>query len=334
MSHTPHDALFKAVFSEPSRAMAEVRAVFPPEVTRHFDLDSAELVSGSFVDESLRERMADLLFRLRASGREAFAYLLFEHQSEPDALMVFRMLRYMVRIWERWLAENPEARTLPVILPLVLSHGPQGWTAASTLGELYDADPEALADLARWLPGYELPVDDLLAQTDAALRDRAADALGRLVVLSLKHSRTGEDLAALVVSWHELVREVVDAPSGVEAFRLVLNYVLQVRDVDEEEFGRLLELKAGPKTKEAFVTTAERLIEKGRQEGRQEGREEGREEGRHEGMQSLLLRLLSARFGPLTPEVVARVDAAEAASLELWSERVLSASSIEAVFAE
>lgn len=50
-----------------------------------------------------------------------------------------------VGIWEQWLRESPETRTLPAILPVVLYHGRHGagaWSAARSLEELYDLDEE------------------------------------------------------------------------------------------------------------------------------------------------------------------------------------------------
>ncbi|MGQ0504334.1 MAG: Rpn family recombination-promoting nuclease/putative transposase, partial [Myxococcaceae bacterium] len=42
--------------------------------------------------------------------------LLFEHQSGVDAMMPFRLLCYVTRVWERWLKENPKARRLPPVV--------------------------------------------------------------------------------------------------------------------------------------------------------------------------------------------------------------------------
>lgn len=176
MSGTPHDALFKAIFSQPALAMDEVRAVLPPELTRHLDAASAQLCAGSFVDEELKERHADLLFRVAVAGQDAFVYLLLEHQSEPDALMPYRLLRYLVRVWERWLAEHPGATTLPAIVPLVLTHASRGWTAPRTMHELYGLDPAVLRDFSRWLPALEFALDDLSTRSDEELRARVMGA--------------------------------------------------------------------------------------------------------------------------------------------------------------
>jgi len=59
-----------------------------------------------------------------------------------------------------------------------------------------------------------------------------------------------------------------------------------------------------------------------------------RDEGRNEGERILLLRQLRARFGELPPTVVARVDSAEAAVLERWGERVLTAKTLAEVLNE
>ncbi len=56
-----------------------------------------------------------------------------------------------------------------------------------------------------------------------------------------------------------------------------------------------------------------------------------RAEGRQEGEAEMLLRLLRLRFGPLSIEVTARVTAADAETLLRWSERVLSAPTLDAV---
>ena len=74
-------------------------------------------------------------------------------------------------------------------------------------------------------------------------------------------------------------------------------------------------------------------LTEGLTEGMMRGRAEGRAEGRREGETEMLLRLLRLRFGALPTEVVARVSAADAETLLLWSERVLTASCLEAVFA-
>jgi hypothetical protein len=63
-------------------------------------------------------------------------------------------------------------------------------------------------------------------------------------------------------------------------------------------------------------------------------RAEGHTEGRREGEAEVLLRQLRVRFGVLPEDVTARLNTADAETLLRWSERVLSASTLDAVFAE
>ena len=67
-------------------------------------------------------------------------------------------------------------------------------------------------------------------------------------------------------------------------------------------------------------------------EGRAQGIVEGMEQGRVDGERALLERQLLHRFGPLSAEVAARVDAATAADIEIWAEKVLDADTLEDVF--
>jgi hypothetical protein len=80
-------------------------------------------------------------------------------------------------------------------------------------------------------------------------------------------------------------------------------------------------------TKMRYVTSAERI-------GIRKGIERGRQEGWQEGQRELLEQLLAARFGRLPEWVSAKLAAADPARVAGWARRVLTAESLEAVFAE
>ncbi|WP_295437531.1 hypothetical protein [uncultured Thiodictyon sp.] len=90
-------------------------------------------------------------------------------------------------------------------------------------------------------------------------------------------------------------------------------------------------------TKMSYVTSWERFareegLEQGRREGWQEGQQAGWQAGQQEGEAKALLRLLQAKFGPPTPDLVARVQAAEPDQIEAWLTRILTANSQHEVF--
>jgi predicted transposase YdaD len=74
-------------------------------------------------------------------------------------------------------------------------------------------------------------------------------------------------------------------------------------------------------------------IEQWKQEGLQAGLQEGLLAGRQQGGSALLLRLLERRFGVLPGWATDRVRAADIATLDEWSLRVLDAASLEEVLA-
>lgn len=80
-------------------------------------------------------------------------------------------------------------------------------------------------------------------------------------------------------------------------------------------------------------TIAQWLEERGMDRGLKEGRKEGLKEGHKEGQHDLLLRLLRKRFGELPAGVVARIDAADEPSIARWAEQLLTAGTLDAVFA-
>ena len=62
-------------------------------------------------------------------------------------------------------------------------------------------------------------------------------------------------------------------------------------------------------------------------------REEGLHEGEKRGEAKALLRQLQAKFGPPTPEIATRVQGAEPGQLEVWLTRILTATTLDEVFA-
>jgi hypothetical protein len=73
-------------------------------------------------------------------ARPAFVFVLYEHQS-IDPMMPFRVLVYMVRIWQGWLRENPNARHLPPIVPHRALQRRRRWNAPLHMHGLFRHRP-------------------------------------------------------------------------------------------------------------------------------------------------------------------------------------------------
>jgi predicted transposase YdaD len=324
----PHDALFRFVFGKPVHAASELRAVLPAPLVARLDLAGLRLVNGSFVDEELNNRHADVLMRTRLDGREAFIYALIEHQSSPDPMMPLRMLRYVMRIWDRYLQEHPKAKRLPMIVPLVVYQGARRWTYPVELSELLDVDAETGRLAGEFLPRFRFVLDDLTQLDRSALRARPVTTPVRLTVRLLRIVSTHPSDAVAAVDSDDLddLREVLRYPDWRELLAALLKYIEVASETPPHRLAWLA-AQIGPEAEEVYVTTADML----RAEGRAEGEAKGRAEGRAEGAATVLVRQLTRRFGPIPDTVRERIDTATLAQLEAWSDRVLDASTLDDV---
>ena len=92
VSQTPHDAVFRQMLMHQAVAKDFLQLYLPAPFLAICELDSLQLVSGSFVEEDLRASYSDILYSLRTRHGPGYVYALIEHQSTPDKLMAFRLL--------------------------------------------------------------------------------------------------------------------------------------------------------------------------------------------------------------------------------------------------
>jgi putative YhgA-like transposase len=312
----PHDAVFRRILGTPSHAASQLRAALPPALVARLDLDRLALVPGSLVDATLRWRHADLLFTVPLDGREAFVYVLVEHQSGNDPLMAFRMLRYVVRVWDRYLADHPGASRLPAVLPLVVHHDERAWTAPVEVADLVDLDPGAAGALRDHVPRFRFLLDDLVRVDPAALRERPLTSTARLTLLLLKIGPGNPELAKELASWTDELRAVLDGPDGREEFAVLLRYIELVGEPEVRDQLHDLITALGPDAEDVYMTIADLH----------------RAEGRAEGRVETLVQLLTLKFGPLPDAVLAAVRDASADQLRTWTARVLTADTLDQLF--
>lgn len=215
------------MLGEPPNAASELRAVLPAEVVTRLELDQLRRVDGSFVDPELRWRHSDLLFTVPLQGRDAFVYVLVEHQSRTDPLMPFRMLRYVVRIWDRYLAEHPQAARLPAVVPLVVHHNRRPWSGPTDVLDLVDLEPDTVKVVEECLPRLRFLLDDLTVVDEQALRTRPLNPPARVMLLLLKIAADSPHLVADLGSWTDELRAAANLPGGEAVFQALVTYIQQ-----------------------------------------------------------------------------------------------------------
>jgi hypothetical protein len=324
-----HDNLVKHAFNDVENARGVLATAIPAKIVARIDMSSLSLRPGTFVNEDLEDLYSDILYAARISGRDALIYFLLEHKSEPERLTPLQVLGYMLRIWDQHESALPkrkrgEIRKLPVILPIVLHHGRDGWTAATCFEDLLDADADLLAALGEHVPRLRLIVDDLAKQSDDDLYARGATSFARLVLWALKNAREAGWLAGDIGRWKALIAAVLGERDGVRALTALFRYIVQTNPTVKREVLRgLLPGDRGPEVEEAVMNWFETEVDQGRKDGERKGERNAE--------RRLVLKLLRLRFGELPAAVVARVEAAEVPELEVWTERFVTASRLEDV---
>ena len=325
-----HDSLFRALLADPEHADAFLRGLLSNDITGLFDDTPPVLQDGSFIDEALANSQCDLLYEVRLkSGRPAFVYVLMEHKSQSDPGVPLQLASYTIRIWRRWVKENPgKARALPPIVPLVVYQGAAAWTAPPSLAAaIDDGGASGLAFPAGF--GYILRK---LEEVSPEEFERRAQLRAGVVALQ---GRAMESMA-------EVLRTL---PANSELRSQVLNYILRTyKDVGLAELLAAVRAADPEGDAEAEVgTIAQELIERGKAEGLVVGKAEGlavgkaeglaagktvgKAEGVAEGEAKSLLRLLERRFGSLPGWARERVSAASLEQLDAWLDGVLDARS-------
>ena len=292
-----HDQLFKALLEKFFRDFLEL---FFPKVAERLDFET--LV---FLDKELfadlpqgPTREVDVVARLEThEGEPGIVLVHVEVQARPEKDFARRMFEYSAMLWLR-----DRAPIFPVVLYL---QGGKGLTEdeyqVSLFGREFFRFRYASVGLAR-LRAEEYVEMGPLGATLAALMDWRKDA----------------DPVVLEADMQRRVAE-----SGLDDLRkfLLLDVIETYSKLSEEErarFERLVSRKEYRTMQEVKETWSDRM----RQEGRQAGLIEGKRE--------TLLRQLAVKFGPLSPETIAKVNAVPtAAELDACAERLVAAESLD-----
>lgn len=329
MTHRPHDALFKAAFGTAEGAAGLLRAIMPSAIVEAIAWTSLAVEPSSFIDEELEDLHSDILFSARLrDGDKVLLYVLVEHQSSPDAHMPLRMLAYLVRIWERFRGRTPHER-LPVIVPVLISHAPDGWTEATTFDALLAPAPSTLG-VEALVPRFELCVLDLAHRTDDEIRAWTLGTFQKLALMLLRDARDDARLDKSLTAWREQLRELHEtalrASTGMRAFSQLVRYIWLVAGSFRFQTFHARLVKQLPGGQETVMTIYEEIIG--------EGIQRGRTEGRTEGLAEAVRVLMTMKFGALDAAVDERISSATSAVLERYLKRVLASDSAAAVIAD
>ncbi|MEM9456953.1 MAG: Rpn family recombination-promoting nuclease/putative transposase, partial [Myxococcota bacterium] len=274
----------------------------------------------SYVNARLGRSACDVLLSVRFGGsrRRALLYVLLEHQRKPDPMMPFRMLKYACRAWEDYVERSDAIDGyLPPIIPLLVHQDPKGWRGARSLSDLHRLDGEDNVELCvppfieLHMQIHELKSDrvDMEALT---VRARTALQLMRLIATGV----ITRENAATLGEWFVEIRDEY----GHEALEAVMCYL-----ENADRSGTIMRAIEDLSPQELF---ADVIPEPGSPMAQRIARY------KREGRAEMLINLLRARFRRLPRAVTQRVNAGTSVELKRWGKRLLTADTLDEVFAK
>ncbi len=277
-----HDKLFRKALENPIVAQEFFAAHLPSHIKSIIDPSSLRMEKESFVEQSLRGSISDVLFSVKFSNEQGYLYLLAEHQSSSDSFMAFRLFRYMINIVARHREQHPEAKYLPLVYPLVFYNGEQKYTAPLNIWDLFENSKlakEIWTNDYRLINVHEIP--------DEEFKKRAWSGIMEFFLKNINHRNLLQKLDDIA----EVFPEIAKLTIGFDYLELMLTYSLTTIDKDDKiKLEEMLRAHLNKESGEKLMTSLahhweQEGIEKGILEGIQQGIEKGIQVGEARGIQ-------------------------------------------------
>ena len=325
-----NDFVFKKLFEQNPDLLRDlisaVRVGRPP-------IDSIEILNPGIPPEAIEGKaiVLDILACDSAGRRFNREMQMQQHQAVP-----LRMVFYLARMAGDQLQAGDEYTSLkPVVGIYLLDFAlmPEHPDQAAWTFELRDRrQPNVvLPDAPMELNVIELPKADRLGQNGGSPVEsapgNAAESARSAWIKFFKHAKEPAIMSQID---HPPVREAYSALQDISQDELTQLQALARTRALMDQRAMISEARA-----EGIAEGRAEGIAEGRAvgvaQGRAEGRDEGIAEGTTQGSANVLIRLLALRFGELPAGVAERIRAGTEADHLRWTERVLTAPSLDAV---
>jgi predicted transposase/invertase (TIGR01784 family) len=225
-----HDNIIKHFLSDHKNAISVLRAMLPPQVQEHLELESIRYEKDTFIPKHLKEYYSDLLTSVPIKDQDADAkvYFLLEHKSTYKETTPLQFLRYMVEFWDQFMRNSDGVFIkMPVVIPILIAHPEYGWRAKK-ISDLINIPSD---DFRVYLPDFDFLLFDAVKDDPENYEfDEAVKALFTI----WKYAHTKEFLKA-VKRVFELIRQIDPEVRLHEYLQLILKYLELTREEEEYE---------------------------------------------------------------------------------------------------
>ena len=255
-----HDKFFKTAMSDLHVAKEFMQQHLPAPVLSATDLSTLTLQKESFIEQDLQQMLSDVLYQAKINGTGGYIYLLAEHQSTPDRLMAFRLLRYTCRIMAYHI-ESLKQCILPVVVPLVFYHGKKIYPYSTDIFDLF-GDAKALAKSTLLKPFNLIDVSQI---PDEELKQQTWSGV---LAFMQKHIRA-RNLLQRIHEIRPLLKNLVTLEAGAYIM-LTMEYAVNAGNIDSVKELATFINQLAPELEGKVMTLAERLEAKGEARGEAE----------------------------------------------------------------
>jgi predicted transposase/invertase (TIGR01784 family) len=232
-----------------------LKAHLPKDLSERIDFECLTMEPRSFINDLRKETTVDILFKTRIDLEEAYIYLLLEHQSTPDELMPFRIVKYSCNAIDYCLKIN-KTKKIPLIYPLVIYHGKQPYPFSTDINDLVDA-PKQLVE-KYFLKPFQLL--DLGRIDDESIRQNAWSGI---MEFALKHI-FARDILPHLRNIADLMQQVAKQ-GGSDYLAIVLQYLLERGELsDKDAFFNLIDQQISHQVGEKIMSLAQQLRQEGK----------------------------------------------------------------------
>ncbi len=281
---TEFDRGYKLLFSHKEMVEDLLRGFVREEWVEAIDFTSLEKLDTHHITDKLKERINDLIWRVRFKDQWLYVCILLEFQSTVDEYQAVRMMVYVGLLYQDLIRTKKLSKDgkLPPVLPIVLYNGEPRWNAAKDVQDLVEHFP---GSLTRYSPKMKYLLIDEGAYKSAEL-DSVKNAVS--ILFQLEKSPLKEITIELIVT---LFRVLEDKPELQRDFAVFINRIYFHQRVDIRNIYR--EACDKEEVTNMLSKNVERFIAEWKAEGRAEGEAAGEAKGKAEGLRNVAKNLLA-----------------------------------------
>lgn len=348
---TAHDAFIKKVMENPSTARELLDEFLPDHYKEIIDLSTLKVEKESFVDESLKKRLSDIVYSVKildsanstvtdtaegdefsnsnsgnssnnssinnrqkesvSNHSEAFVYFLLEHQVSSDHWIALRLWQYSLLLLEKHAKKKDK---LPLILPLVIYNGTRKYSAPKNLWELFSHPEIAKKAMA----------EDYNLINLHAMQDNEIDYQKHLsfMLYTMKHIHERDTLKMLEQAMKQCKHAIIiDKTQDYLHTKLILWYADSKVPEEKKQLLEQIVVDNLPQKDSGNVmrTIADSYREEGKIEGISIGKAEGISIGEASGVKKIAINMLKQKTDPKFVASVTGISIEEIIKLQVES---------------